>query len=113
MSYSIKQSSRSIGIYKALGVSNLDIVRIFVVQSLLLALGTILLSTILHLLGLALGNAITYNIIVHNPIGLFYINYASIALAVFGTVALFLLASCRPILQLASKKPMHTIRANI
>lgn len=110
--FSISDNTKKIGIMKALGVYNKDIVKIFIFETVFIAAIAMLLGTSLHCLSLILFNYCFKSVLVENAFNILYFNGISLLIVNMFALIIFFSASFFPIFKVAHKKPMDAIRKN-
>ncbi len=111
LSYSVKDNSKKIGILRSIGVTKIDTIRIFIIEAVVIALISGVISASATIVFLK-----EIDTFLVNRIGIEFINkmiyldaYLIIGVLV-GILILFILVTLIPILKFAKKKPIDVIR---
>ena len=110
MSYQTDINKKTIGILKALGISDKDILKIYLFQVIFIAVLTLIVVLILHFCSLAIINYSLMATMIENPFTILYFNLPCLLYAILYLIIVFALSSAWPLVKLARKKPMKTIR---
>ena len=110
MSYQTDINKKTIGILKALGISDKDILKIYLFQVIFIAVLTLIVVLILHFCSLAIINYSLMATMIENPFSILYFNLPCLLYAILYLIIVFALSSAWPLVKLARKKPMKTIR---
>ncbi len=106
----IDKSKKQIGIMKALGVRNKDIIKLFIWEIMLLAIITIFIGFIMYCITLGIVNIKIINNITERPFNMLYFDLPTVLIVSTSILLVFILTSIIPIIRLSNKKPMIVIR---
>jgi ABC-type lipoprotein release transport system permease subunit len=105
---SISYKKRDIGILRGLGARKLDVVKIFMYESLVIAAINIVLAIVVTIPSVALINAVAIHLMAMN-ITLLAFTFRQLLLVIGVAILSALLASILPVLNIARKKPIDAI----
>lgn len=108
--FSISENAKKIGIMKALGVYNKDIIKIFIFETIFIVLLVLILSISLHIISIVVLNNLIKNLMIENAFDILYPNILSLFIVTFFATIVFFCSSFFPIFKVAKKKPMYIIR---
>lgn len=111
--FSITDNTKKIGIMKALGVYNKDIIKIFIFETVFIAVIAIFLAIVLHGVLLILLNYIFKSMMIENAFNILYLNGISLLVVVAFAIIVFFVSAFFPISKVSHKKPMDSIRQSI
>ena len=106
----IDKSKKQIGIMKALGVRNKDIIKLFIWEIMFIAIVAILAALFIYFITLKIVNLKVVSDVCEMSFDLFYFDYTSAIIVSSAILFVFLLTSIVPIKKLSNKKPMIIIR---
>lgn len=108
--FSIADNTKKIGIMKALGVYNKDIIKIFIFEAIFIAIISIVLATSLHCLSVVLINYFLKSLLVENAFNILYFNGISLLIVNLIALIVFFISSFFPVFKIAHNSPMDSIR---
>ncbi len=106
----IDKSKKQIGIMKALGVRNKDIIKLFICEIIFIAMITILAAIAIYAATFNFANTKIIEITFEMPFDMFYFDYISVIIVSLVILFAFMLTSIIPVKKLSNKKPMIIIR---
>lgn len=112
ITFSINSNSRQIGILRSIGVTRADTVRIFVAETIIIALIALVVSYILDTVLTIYINNMYAGSLTENPFDIIIPNIAICLIVPLITVALTLVSSVIPIRMMSKKRPVEIIRSS-
>ncbi len=112
ISYSIKDNSKIIGILRSIGMTKRDTIRIFIIETLIITLISIVVGIFSCVLGLVYINDRYIIELGEKTYNIWHLNYISLTSTIVVMCAYSILSIIIPIRSLAKKKPVDIIRNN-
>lgn len=110
ITFSINSNSRQIGILRSIGVTRTDTVRIFVAETIIIALIALVVSYMIDIVLTIYINNMYAGSLTENPFNIIIPNTAICLIIPLITVALTLISSAIPIRMMSKKRPVEIIR---
>lgn len=112
ITFSITSNSRQIGILRSIGVTRNDTVRIFVAETIIIALIALIVSYVMDVVLTIYINNMYAASLAENPFNIIIPNIAICLIIPLITVALTLVSSVIPIRMMSKKRPVEIIRSS-
>lgn len=112
ITFSINSNSRQIGILRSIGVTRNDTVRIFVAETIIIALIALIVSYVMDVVLTIYINNMYAASLAENPFNIIIPNIAICLIIPLITVALTLVSSVIPIRMMSKKRPIEIIRSS-
>ena len=112
ITFSINSNSRQIGILRSIGVTRNDTVRIFVAETIIIALIALVVSYVMDVVLTIYINNMYAASLAENPFNIIIPNIAICLIIPLITVALTLVSSVIPIRMMSKKRPVEIIRSS-
>ena len=110
ISFSIKNNSKKIGILRALGVTKIDTLKIFIFESIIISIISLLLCLILSGVFIAFVNSFFRSNLSENPFDIIFWNFPCTLFVICTTFIIGLGSSVLPIISLSKKQPINIIK---